>query len=366
MKNLIFNALSAAVCITLAGCATSGNKAGNFSSIHEYALRNKSGTVVRLSNYGARITSIVVPDRAGNMADVVLGFNYVEDYINSVDRPCFGSVIGRYSGSIADGKFMLDDKTIQLPVNTSGNHQDGGRMGFDKVVWDTRFYANSIEFKYVSKDQEENYPGNLTVKVTYTLSESNELEIEYHAETDKATPINLSNRTFFNLAGEGNGTILSHELMINSEAFTPVNNQLIPTGEFLSVAETPFDFRTSKPIGRDIGSETEQIILAKGYDQNWVLNKGEGGITLASTIYEPGSGRFIQVSTMEPGLRFYSGNGLDGRLTGKSGKRYPMHGGFVLETQHFPNSPNHPEFPTTILRPGEEFKSVTVYKFGAK
>ncbi|VGO19025.1 aldose epimerase family protein [Pontiella sulfatireligans] len=366
MKNLIINTLSAAVCITVAGCSTSGTTVSNFSTIREYTLRNKSGMEVRVSNYGATITSIVVPDRVGNMADVALGYNMAEGYINAVDRPYFGSVIGRYSGTIADGKFQLDGKQFQLPVNKSGNHENGGSMGFDKVVWQSRVYGNSIEFKYLSKDLEEGYQGNLSVKVIYTLYADNTLQIEYYAETDKATPVNLSNRTYINLAGEGNGTILSHELMINSEAFTPVNEKRVPTGEIRSVKGTPFDFRIPKPIGRDIGNEDEQLLLVDGYDQNWVLSKGEGGVTLAASIYEPGSGRTLQVSTMEPGLRFYSGNGLDGRLKGKSGKRYSLNGGFCLEPRHFPDSPNHSQFPTTILRPGEQFKSISVYKFGVK
>ena len=366
MNQLVMSTLSAAACLAVAGCSTSGTSVSSFSTIREYTLRNKSGMEVRLSNYGATITSIVVPDRAGNPTDVVLGYDRAENYINAVDRPYFGSVIGRYSGSIADGQFSMDGKEFQLPVNASGNHENGGRMGFDKVVWDSQANGNSIIFKYVSKDREEGYPGNLTVKVVYTLYTGNVLQIEYYAETDKATPVNLSNRTFFNLAGEGNGTILGHELTINAETYLPVNDKLIPTGEMAPVAGTPFDFLASKPIGQDIGSENEQLVLVGGYDQNWVLNKGEGGITYAATVYEPGSGRFVEVSTMEPGLRFFSGNGLDGRLQGKAGKSYKRNGGFCLETQHFPDSPNQPDFPTTILRPGEEYKTITVYKFGVK
>ncbi len=328
----------------------------DFDSIKLYTLKNDNGMTVNVTNYGAIITSIVVPDRNGNPGDVALGYNRVEDYINAVDKPYFGAVVGRYGNRIAKGEFTLDGETYSLLKNNGDNHLHGGAIGFDKVVWDADYDQtdNALALSYLAKDKEEGYPGNLALKVTYTLTDRNALVIDYHATTDKATPINVTQHTYFNLKGEGSGTILDHELMLNAKKFTPVDEGLIPTGEMPGVAGTPFDFTTAKAIGRDIGKPHEQLKFGLGYDHNWVLDKAgkDGGLTLAARVYEPTTGRVLEVHTTEPGIQFYCGNFLDGRLTGKSGKAYVHRGGFCLETQHYPDSPNQPNFPSTILKTG--------------
>ena len=342
----------------------------DFDSIKLYTLKNASGMMVNASNFGAIITSIVVPDRDGKLADVALGYNRMEDYINAVDKPYFGAVVGRYGNRIAKGKFTLDGETYDLAINNGENHLHGGVIGFDKVVWNAKLDegANAIEFSYLAKDGEEGYPGNLQVTVRYQLNDANELKVTYTATTDKATPVNVTQHTYFNLKGEGEGTILDHELMLNADKFTPVDEGLIPTGELADVSGTPFDFNTAKPIGRDIGKENEQLKFGGGYDHNWVLDKGgkQGEMTLAARVHEPTTGRVLEVSTTEPGVQFYCGNFLDGRLKGKTGKPYVHRGGFCLETQHFPNSPNQSNFPSTILKPGEKLSSTTVFKFSAQ
>ncbi len=349
------------------GCTSLQVKPRNFSSVREYTLRNSGGMEVRLTNYGATVTAIRVPDRHGKSGDVVLGYNSLEGYVNAVDRPYFGAIVGRYGNRIAKGAFPLDGKTYTLARNNGENHLHGGNMGFDKVIWDARVLGpRSIRFSRISRDGEEGYPGNLSVQITYTLENDNALRIDYRATTDKATPVNLTNHTYFNLAGEGAPTILDHELEIAANAFTPVDKGLIPTGEIRRVAGTPFDFRKAKPIGRDIGKSDRQLTYGLGYDHNWVLDKSRGALALAATVYEPRSGRVLEVFTKEPGLQFYCGNFLDGRLRGKSGKPYLHRSGLCLETQHFPDSPNHPGFPSTILRPGETYTTTTVYKFSAK
>lgn len=339
----------------------------DFDSIQLYTLKNDSGMTVQVTNYGAIITSIQVPDRDGKLADVALGYHKLEDYINAVDKPYFGAIVGRYGNRIAGGEFELNGETYSLLKNNGENHLHGGAVGFDKVVWEARYDqgANSIQLSYLAKDREEGYPGNLQVRVTYSLREDNSLVIDYHATTDKATPVNLTQHTYFNLKGEGAGTILDHELMLNAARYTPVDEGLIPTGELAPVAGTPFDFQTAKPIGRDIDQKHEQLKFGGGYDHNWVLNrpKGDGELSLAARVTEPASGRVLEVFTTEPGIQFYCGNFLDGRLTGKSGRPYVHRGGFCLETQHFPDSPNQPEFPSTILKPGETYESQTVFKF---
>lgn len=367
MKTIRLTATLAALALAggLAGCAFLPVKVRDFSSIREYTLRNSKGMEVRLTNYGATITAIRVPDRNGKFADVSLGYDSLEGYVNAVDRPYFGAIVGRYGNRIAKGTFHLDGKTFTLAKNNGENHLHGGNMGFDKVIWDAKILSpRSIRFSYLAKDGEEGYPGNLSVRVTYTLETDNALRIDYRATTDKATPVNLTNHTYFNLAGEGSPTILHHELAIAADAFTPVDKGLIPTGEIRRVAGTPFDFRAPKPIGRDIGKSDRQLACGLGYDHNWVLNKRPGELRPAATLYEPRSGRLLEVLTREPGLQFYSGNFLDGRLRGKSGKPYLHRGGLCLETQHFPDSPNHPGFPSTILHPGETCETTTVYKFG--
>jgi aldose 1-epimerase len=356
-----------ALAVSLLGCTSV--KVADFDSIKLYTLENKAGMEVKITNYGAIVTSIKVPDRNGKLADIVLGYNDVSDYMNAVDKPYFGAIVGRYGNRIAKGKFTLDGEEYDLATNNGENHLHGGVIGFDKVVWNAEVVGgNAVRFTYLAKDTEEGYPGNLSVAVTYTLTDDNELEIDYRATTDKATPVNLTNHTYFNLKGEGEGTILEHELMINAKGFTPVDKGLIPTGKIVPVAGTPFDFTTAKPIGRDVGQENQQLEFGLGYDHNFVLDKGgrEGEMTLAATVYEPASGRFMEVFTEEPGVQFYCGNFLDGRLKGKSGKTYVHRGGFCLETQHYPDSPNQPQFPNTILRPGEVYETRTVYRFSVR
>ncbi|MEN8254416.1 MAG: aldose epimerase family protein [Verrucomicrobiota bacterium] len=351
----------------VAGCTSV--KVADFGSIQEYTLKNKSGMEVRLTNYGAIITAIITADRNGNMADVTFGYNDVSDYMNAVDKPYFGAVVGRYGNRIAKGRFTVDGEEYELATNNNENHLHGGKIGFDKVVWDAEIIgSNAIRFTYLSRDGDEGYPGNLSIAVTYTLTEENEIQIDYLATTDKATPVNLTNHAYFNLKGEGEGDILGHELMLNAKGFTPVDKGLIPTGVIAPVAGTPFDFTAAKPIGRDIGQTHQQLEYGGGYDHNFVLDKEgkEGEMTLAATAYEPTTGRFMEVFTKEPGVQFYCGNFLKGNLVGKSGKNYVHRGGFCLETQHFPDSPNKPDFPNTILRPGEEYETRTVYRFSAR
>lgn len=353
--------------LVTAGCMSAGVKVSDFDSIKSYTLKNKNGMEVKFTNYGAIVTSIKVPDREGHFADVALGYGSVEGYINAIDRPYFGAIVGRYGNRIAKGKFTIDGKEYSLKTNNGENHLHGGLMGFDKVVWNGEVVGkNAVRFSYLAKDGEEGYPGNLSVQVTYTLTDDNELRIDYHATTDKKTPVNLTNHTYFNLAGEGAPTILDHELMINADAFTPIDKGLIPLGEIRPVESTPFDFRKAKAIGRDIGVESQQLAYGLGYDHNWVLNKGKGGMTLAATVYDPKSGRFMEVFTDEPGIQFYCGNFLDGRLVGKSGKVYNYRSALCLETQHYPDSPNQPAFPSTILEPGQTYATTTIYKFGVK
>ena len=338
--------------------------------IQFYTLKNADGMTVRITNYGAIIMSIVVPDRDGNMADVALGYNDIASYTNAVDKPYFGAVVGRYGNRIAKGKFTIDDQEYSLAINNPPNSLHGGIIGFDKVIWNGSVddEANAVTLTYLAKDGEEGYPGNLNCSVTYRLTDTNAIEIDYLATTDKATPINLTQHTYFNLKGEGEGTILGHELMINARRFTPVDATLIPTGKTPAVQGTPFDFTTAKPIGRDIAAENEQLKFGGGYDHNWVLDKGgqTGEMTLAATVYEPKSGRVLEVSTTEPGIQFYCGNFLDGRLIGKSGKSYVHRGGFCLETQHYPDSPNQPNFPSTILKPDDEYATKTIFKFSTR
>ena len=342
----------------------------DFDSIKLYTLENESDMTVSVTNYGAIVTSIIVPDRNGKRADVALGYDRVEDYINAVDKPYFGAVVGRYGNRIAKGEFTLDGEAYSLLKNNGENHLHGGAIGFDKVVWTVDEYVEgqALTLSYLAKDKEEGYPGNLQLKITYTLADDNSLVVDYHATTDKATPVNVTQHTYFNLKGEGQGTILDHKLMLNAKKFTPVDESLIPTGEMPTVAGTPFDFTTSKAIGRDIGQQNEQLVFGLGYDHNWILNKDgkEGELSLAAQVHEPSSGRVMEIYTTEPGIQFYCGNFLDGRLKGKSGKPYVHRGGFCLETQHFPDSPNQPNFPSTILKPGETYDSKTVFKFSTK
>lgn len=322
---------------------------------------------VKVTNFGAIITSIVVPDKQGRFADIALGYNRLEDYTNAVDKPYFGAVVGRYGNRIAKGEFKIGGETFSLAKNNGPNHLHGGIIGFDKVVWDAKLIENdnAVELSYLAKDREEGYPGNLQIKITYQVTNANELVVKYHAVTDKPTPVNLTQHTYFNLKGEGEGNILDHELMLNARRFTPVDETLIPTGLLAEVNGTPFDFTKAKPIGRDIGLDHEQLKFGLGFDHNWVLEKEgkDGSLTLAARVFEPQSGRIMEVHTTEPGVQFYCGNFLDGRLTGKGGKKYVHRGGFCLETQHYPDSPNQANFPSTILKPGDTYKSETKFKF---
>ncbi len=355
----------------LAGMLTShaAVQTTDFDDIKLYTLQNKAGTTVKITNYGATVTSILTADRNGTMADIALGYNDVSGYMNAVDKPYFGSIVGRYGNRIAKGQFSIDGKKYKLATTNGANHLHGGVIGFDKVVWDAKVAgSHSVRFHYLAKDGEEGYPGNLDINVTYTLTDANELKIDYLATTDQKTPVNLTNHTYFNLKGEGEGTILGHELMIHAKGYTPVDSGLIPTGKIEPVTGTPFDFTTAKAIGRDIGKKDQQLEYGLGYDHNWVLDKGgkTGQLTLAATLYEPTSGRFMEVFTREPGLQFYCGNFLAGNLKGKSGKTYLHRGGLCLETQHYPDSPNQPAFPSTILAPGAQYQTTTVYKFSTK
>jgi aldose 1-epimerase len=331
-----------------------------------YTLTNSHGLEVQAMNYGAIIVSIRVPDRKGEFADVVLGHEKLDGY--TPNPPYLGALVGRYANRIANGKFTVDGKEYQLAKNDGPNTLHGGIKGFDKVMWEGEPLKGKagVALTYLSKDGDENFPGNLKVKVTYTLSDDNELHIDYEATTDKATPINLSQHSYFNLAGEGTGDILNHEVMLNADRFTPVDKTLIPTGELRPVKGTPFDFTTSTKVGARIDENYEQLVLGHGYDHNWVINRKGAGLELAARVYEPTSGRVLEVLTTQPGVQFYTGNFLDGTITGKQGHVYKHRYGLCLETQHFPDSPNHPDFPSAIVKPGETFRSKTVFKFSTK
>jgi aldose 1-epimerase len=334
-----------------------------------YTLTNSHGVIVTAMNYGGIIQSIRVPDRDGKLADIVLGHETAEGYMPN--PPYFGAIVGRYANRIANGTFTLDGQTYTLPKNDGPNTLHGGlTKTFDKVLWESQPLKdkNGVSFTYLSKDGEEGFPGNLKVTVTYVLTDGNALIITYDATTDKATPINVSQHSYFNLKGEGNGDILDHEIMINADKFTPVDKNLIPTGELRPVKGTPFDFTKSTKIGARIDDNYEQLVLGHGYDHNFVLNHKpeQNGLVLAARVNEASSGRVLEVWTTQPGVQFYSGNFLDGTITGKEGHVYKRRYGFCLETQHFPDSPNHPDFPTTILKPGEKFHQETVFKFSTK
>ena len=318
---------------------------------------------VRLASYGARITSIKVPDRNGAMADVVLGFDTVEPYRSSVKKPYLGATLGRYAGRVANGRFTLDGVEHVLAQNSGPNNNHGGSKGFDKVAWNAKQIRNGVQFDYSSPDREEGYPGTLQARVTYTLTDANELIIDYRATTDRATPVNLSNHTYFNLAGEGSDTVLDHELMIDAEEMLAIGKTSVPTGKIASVTGTPFDFRHPKTVGRDINQTNEQLATGRGYDHTFVLNPKKEVEKPAATLYEKTSGRKLQVFTDQPGLQLYTANFLDGSLIGKSGRPYLKRGSLCLETQHFPDSPNQPNFPNTTLRPGETYQTRTICQF---
>ncbi len=344
-------------------------RTGDGQDVYLYTLKNKHGMEVAITNYGGTIVSLKAPGRNGHLADVVLGFDQLRGY-ESQQNPYLGAIVGRYANRIAKGRFQLDGKPYQAPLNNGPNSLHGGVKGFNKHVWQARENSDAagqhLTLRYVSQDGEEGYPGNLSVTVVYSLNDKNELRMDYTATTDKDTVLNLTNHAYFNLAGQGEGDILGHELMLNADRFTPVDATLIPTGELRRVAGTPFDFRQRTAIGARINAPDEQLKLGGGYDHNFVLNRREGELTLAARVVEPRSGRVLEVLTTEPGLQFYTGNFLDGTLHGKQGKVYNQRYGFCLETQHFPDSPNHPDFPSTVLKAGEQFRSTTVYRFSAE
>jgi aldose 1-epimerase len=333
-------------------------------AVERFTLTNANRVELKAINYGGIITSLRVPDRSGRLDDIVLGFDSLESYLK--DHPFFGAIIGRYGNRIAKGAFTLDGQTYELAANNGPNHLHGGNKGFDKVLWTAEPVAgsNAIAFSRTSPDGEEGYPGNLRVQVTYTLTDANELIVDYRATTDKATPVNLTQHSYFNLAGQASGDILGHQLMLNADRYTPVDDTLIPTGELAPVDGTPFDFRKPTAIGARIDQADAQLKNGKGYDHNWVLNRTGSGRQLAARVIEPKSGRTMEIATTEPGIQFYSGNFLDGKLTGKAGAVYTHRTGFCLETQHYPDSPNQPKFPSTILRPGSEYRTSTVFTFG--
>jgi len=330
--------------------------------VESYTLKNGNGMEVNILTYGAIVQSIKVPDRQGKIGDVTLGFDDLEGYLG--EHPYFGAIVGRYGNRIAKGKFTIDNTTYTLATNDGPNALHGGIKGFDKVIWKASAVRGGVALTYVSADMEEGYPGTLQVKTTYTLDNDNALKIAYEATTDKPTVCNLTNHTYFNLSGSGD--VLDHELIIKANHLTPVDETLIPTGELQEVKGTAFDFRTAKKIGKDIEAAEAQIQFGGGYDHNFVLNGKKRKSTSIAMVFEPTSGRTLEVLTQEPGVQFYTGNFLDGTIKGKNGIAYGKQSGFCLETQHFPDSPNQPAFPSTLLQPGEQYETSTVYKFGVR
>lgn len=364
--------------VALAGCASAGKsgegqiskapfgKTRDGTPVDLYTLRNAHGVEAQICNYGGLVTSIKVPDRNGNFGDVVLGYDNLDDYLKS--SPFFGAMVGRYGNRIAKGKFTLNGVIYTLPVNNGPNCLHGGIKGFDKVVWQAKSLATpdgpALELNYVSPDGEEGFPGTLKVTAVYTLTSDNALRLDYTATTDKDTVINLTQHSYFNLAGKGD--VLGHQMYLNASQFTPVDSTLIPTGELRSVAGTPFDFRQPTAIGAHINDNDEQIKIGNGYDHNFVLDKPAGKLGLVARVTEPTTGRVLEVLSTEPGVQFYTGNFLDGSLTGKGGWKYQFRNGFCLEAQHYPDSPNHPKFPSTVLKPGEVYRNTIIFKFSAK
>lgn len=335
------------------GQAKNGEKALLFTLI------NNKNTIIKITNYGGIINSILVPDKNGKIDDIVLGLSTFSEY--QAGHPYLGALVGRFGNRIAKGRFCLNGIEYKLAINDGENHLHGGLIGFDKVIWAADEFKNldevGIVLNYLSKDMEEGYPGNLRITVKYSLNDQNELTIRYEAITDKPTVINLTNHSYFNLCGEGSGNVLGHEIMINADQYTVVNDSYIPSGEIRKVKGSPMDFITPYQMG----SRIDKVV--GGYDHNYVLNKKENELAMAAKVYEPDNGRIMEVFTTQPGIQFYTGNFLEGSIKGKSGKYYQKYAGFCLETQHFPDSPNHPDFPTTVLNPGEIYKQVTIYKF---
>jgi len=381
MKNIVrFILLAPAVLIAacFTGCSTPSKPVETisrapFGQTHDgtpvaiYTLHNASGCEARIMTYGGIVQSLKVPDKIGHFSDIVLGYDDLNGYIAS--SPYFGALIGRYGNRIANGKFTLDGNEYTLAINNSPNNLHGGPLGFDKVVWktvkaDVGPQGPELELNYLSKDGEEGFPGNLNVTVTYTLTDDNGLRLDYTATTDKDTLCNLTHHSYFNLAGKND--VLGHMVYINADKFTPVDNTLIPTGELKPVAGTPFDFHTATAIGARINDNDEQLKFGHGYDHNWVINKPLGQMGIMALVYEPTSGRVMEVSSTEPGLQFYTGNFLDGSIKGKGGTVYQHRSGFCMEPHHYPDSPNHPQFPSTELKPGETYHNTIIYKFSVQ
>ncbi len=386
-RTILLSTLFAAI-ILIGGCAENNNvtssekaevkkaaikkddfgKTADGQNVEIYTLTNANGVEAKITTYGGIVTSLKVPDRNGKLDDVVLGFDSLDSYLKG--HPSLGIIAGRYANRIGKGRFKLNGVEYKLALNNGPNSLHGGLKGFDKKVWAakpvTKDKEVGLELSYLSKDGEEGYPGNLSTTVVYTLTDNNELKIDYAATTDKDTVVNLTNHSYFNLAGQGNGDILGHQLMLNADRFTPVDATLIPTGELRSVKGTPMDFTQMTAIGARINQDDEQIKIGKGYDHNFVINGAAGTLRQAAKVYEPTTGRVLEVLTTEPGVQLYTGNFLDGSKVGKGEKAYKQRYGFCLETQHFPDSPNKPDFPTTVLKPGDKFQSTTVFKFSSQ
>jgi aldose 1-epimerase len=338
------------------------------TAVEVFTLTNANGLEVRAINYGGIIVSLKTKDRTGKLDDITLGYDDLAGYVKQ--NPFFGAIVGRYGNRIAKGQFTIDGKTYTLAKNNGPNHLHGGVRGFDKVVWKAEPFQTAdtvgVVFSHVSPDGDEGYPGRLSARVTYTLTNKDELRVDYLATTDKPTHVNLTQHAYFNLAGDGTRDILGHELTIAADRYTPVDSTLIPTGELAPVEGTPFDFRKPHAIGARIGAAHEQLKHGMGYDHNWVLNRSGSGLVPVVQVVEPTTGRTLDIATTEPGVQFYTGNFLDGTIKGKAGRVYKQRYGFCLETQHYPDSPNKPQFPTTLLRPGQEYKTSTVFTFGVK
>ena len=328
-----------------------------------YTLKNNKGTITEITNYGGRVVSLWVKDKNGNYEDIVLGFSNIQGYINSKEK-YFGAIIGRYANRINKGKFILNEKEYQLALNNGENHLHGGKKGYESIVWKAKQIDNqTLELTHYSKHMEEGYPGNLNIKVLYQLTDNNELKVEYWASTDQSTVINLTHHSFFNLRGAGNGTINDHLLQINAQYYTPVDKNLIPNGKISSVKNTPMDFQKLTTIGDRLDSDFDQLKYGLGYDHNYMINQKEVGHNYADKIIDPFSGRTMEVYTNEPGIQFYGGNFLDGSIVGKNEKQYQFRSALCLETQHFPDSPNNKNFPTTVLNPEDKYYSICIYKF---
>ena len=371
--------ISTIIMVTIAGCnhekaSNSQVKRTDFQSVIDgkqvdlYYLINKNKLEITVTNFGARIVEFFVPDRNGQFEDVVLGYDHLDKYVHNTGERFLGSTIGRYGNRIAKGKFTLDAVEYSLPINNTPNSLHGGTMGFDMLVWDARqIDRQTIEFSLVSPDGDQGYPGTLTVKMTYQLNDDNELVIIHQATTDKKTVVNLTHHSFFNLHGAGVGTINDHILTLNASNYNPVDSTLIPSGPIAPVEGTPMDFRIPTAIGERVDADFEQLRFGRGYDHNWVLDRqSENDLELAAVVYEPVSGRVMEVWTTEPGIQFYGGNFFDGSWTGKDNKSYDFRASFALETQHYPDSPNRPDFPSTILEPGQKYYHKCVYKFGVR